>query len=253
MRRVEPLRVVGHSIDVTARRRAEEALRASEARLAALANASPAMFWSTTVDGTNSWASEAWLRYTGRPVAEPGTWPDLLHPLDAERTLSAWQRALAEESQFEIENRIRRHDGEYRWFLTRAVPLRDEDGSVTGWMGASTDIHDLKLAEETLRESEERFRILADGAPVLIWVNGLEGCEFVNRAYREFLGVGDVDVRGFDWVRFVHPDDRESYLAEYAGALERQAPVPAGVPLPAPRRRVPLDALGRLAAPERFR
>jgi PAS domain S-box-containing protein len=220
----EPLRVVGHSIDVTPRKRAEEGLRASEARLAALANASPALFWSTTVDGTNSWASEAWLRYTGQPVAEPGQWPNLLHPLDVERSFSAWQRALAEESHFVIENRIRRYDGEYRWFLTRAVPLRDEDGSVTGWMGASTDIHDLKLAEGTLRESEERFRILADGAPVLIWVNDREGCEFVNRAYREFLGVGDVDVRGSDWVRFVHPDDREAYLGAYARALEQQAP-----------------------------
>ena len=220
----EPLRVVGHSIDVTARKRAEEALRASEARLAALANASPALFWSTTVDGTNSWASEAWLRYTGQPVAKPGNWPDLLHPLDAERSLSAWQSALAEESHFVIENRIRRHDGEHRWFLTRAVPLRDADGSVTGWMGATTDIHDLKLAEETLRESEERFRILADGAPVLIWVNGLEGCEFVNRAYREFLGVGDVEVKGDDWARFVHPDDRESYLADYDAAVEKHLP-----------------------------
>ena len=91
-------------------------------------------------------------------------------------------------------------------------------------MGASTDIHDLKLAEGTLRESEERFRILADGAPVLIWVNGLDGCEFVNRAYREFLGVGDVEVQGYDWARFVHPDDREAYLAAYAGAMERQVP-----------------------------
>jgi len=220
----KPLRVVGHSIDVTARKRAEEALRASEARLAALANATPALFWSTTADGTNDWASEAWLKYTGRPVAEPGQWTALLHPEDAERTRIAWERALAQQTDFVIENRILRHDGEYRWFLTRAVPVRDDLGALDGWMGATTDIHDLKLAEHTLRESEGRFRVLADDSPLLIWVNGLTGCEYVNRAYQEFLGVRDVDVLGFDWARFVHPDDREGYVAAYAEAFADGAP-----------------------------
>jgi PAS domain S-box-containing protein len=223
----KPVRIVGHAIDVTPRKRAEEALRASEARLAALANATPAMVWTTDPSGVGLSASEAWQRYTGLSVSAGGGWFGLLHRDDAARTADAWQRALAEQRDFEIENRIRRHDGEYRWYLTRAVPLRDEGGMVTGWMGASIDIHELKTAQAALEESEERFRILADGAPVLIWVNGLEGCEFVNLAYKEFLGVGDIEVRGLDWVRFVHREDRETYLAAYAGASERRSPFQA--------------------------
>jgi len=219
-----PVRIVGHAIDLTPRKRAEDALRASEARLAALANTTPAMVWSTDARGANTSASETWLRFTGQPISEPGGWTGLLHPDDTERTWRRWQEALEQQQDFEVENRIRRHDGEYRWLLTRAIPLRDDAGVVTGWMGASTEIHDLKIAQAALQESEERFRILADGAPVLIWMNGREGCEFVNLAYKEFVGVGDAGLRGLGWARFVHPDDRESYLEAYADAVERRSP-----------------------------
>jgi len=72
------------------------------------------------------------------------------------------------------------------------------------------------------REGEERFRLLADGAPALIWVNGPQGAEFVNRGYLDFLGVDPPDVRGFDWAQFVHPDDREGYVRGYLQAMERK-------------------------------
>jgi PAS domain S-box-containing protein len=73
-----------------------------------------------------------------------------------------------------------------------------------------------------VQESEQRFRTLADSAPVLIWVNGAEGCEYVNRSYLEFFGAGEVDVRGYDWTRFVHPEDREAYLQGYGAAMRER-------------------------------
>jgi PAS domain S-box-containing protein len=76
--------------------------------------------------------------------------------------------------------------------------------------------------EQALRESEVQFRRLTDSAPVLIWVNGLDGCEFVNRPYFDFLGLGEVDVRGYDWARFIHPDDRDGYLNAYRDAMARE-------------------------------
>ncbi|MBA4065593.1 MAG: hypothetical protein C0501_18140 [Isosphaera sp.] len=85
------------------------------------------------------------------------------------------------------------------------------------------DITERKRAEAALRDSEERFRVMADHTPALIWVNGPAGCEYVNRGYREFLGVDPEDVRGYEWARHVHPDDRERYLAEYRRAVDAGA------------------------------
>lgn len=80
-----------------------------------------------------------------------------------------------------------------------------------------------KRAEEALRESEARFRTLSDHAPVLIWLNSPTGCEFVNRSYLEFLGVGDQDVQGMNWAKYVHPDDYETYIGGYAAALQKRS------------------------------
>jgi PAS domain S-box-containing protein len=88
--------------------------------------------------------------------------------------------------------------------------------------GIAVDITEQKRMEQALRESEERFRVLADNAPVLIWVNGLEGARFVNRAYLEFLGVGEVEVQRYDWTQFVYPEDREAYVNAYLEAFNRR-------------------------------
>lgn len=86
------------------------------------------------------------------------------------------------------------------------------------------DISDRKEAEEAVRESEARFRTMADDSPVLIWVNGPDGAEFVNRTYLDFVGVSDVvEVSGFDWAQFVHPDDRDAYVGAYVESLSRRA------------------------------
>jgi PAS domain S-box-containing protein len=99
-----------------------------------------------------------------------------------------------------------------------------EDGHLVRVWGTQRDITERKRAETNLRESEERFRLLADSAPVLIWVNGPEGCQFVNRAYREFFGRPEKDLLGMGWAEFIHPDDREGYLAAYRESHARKAP-----------------------------
>jgi PAS domain S-box-containing protein len=95
-----------------------------------------------------------------------------------------------------------------------ATELRESNDALL----RETSEREAALAREL--ESEQRFRTLADGSPVLLWVNGAGGCEFVNRAYLDFVGLHtDADVRGYDWSRFVHPDDRDSYLADYGAAF----------------------------------
>lgn len=145
--------------DITEHLQAENALRESEGRLRHLAHASPSILWSAAPDGTISWASDSLYRYTSlSPKADARDWAKFVHPDDRGRWLAAWGAALRHGSVYEIELRHLRHDGHYRWFITRAVPQRDPSGRIVAWFGASTDIDDLKTAEQAVRESESRFR-----------------------------------------------------------------------------------------------
>lgn len=166
-----PARVVGVTQNITARKRAEGALREREARLRTLVNLVPAMMWEAAPDGTMTTVSERWLNYTGL-TAEHMTrdWARLtLHPDDYEHCVAQWTCALAHGAPYEVEVRNRRYDGEYRWFLTRAIPVYDDAGRIIVWYGTTTDIHDRKLIEDALRESEQELRLLRqrDGGPAL--------------------------------------------------------------------------------------
>ncbi|HLT02401.1 MAG TPA: PAS domain S-box protein [Geminicoccaceae bacterium] len=157
--RDESGRIIGASKiarDIGERKRAEAALRASEERFRNLANAVPDIVWTADPDGNITFANDRWFEYSGvTPQRDAREWPELvLHPDDRERCLAEWTRARREGVPYEIEARRRRHDGEYRWFLIRAVPVRDAEGRITAWYGSSTDIHDRK-------QDEERQRILS--------------------------------------------------------------------------------------------
>ena len=154
--RDETGRIVGASKiarDITERKHAEQGLRQSEERFRNLANAVPDIVWTADPDGTMTFANDRWLHFCGiAPEQNAREWPELVvHPDDHERCLAQWTRALREGTDYEIEVRNRRHDGEYRWFLTRAAPVRDAGGRITAWFGSTTDIHDRKQAEERQR------------------------------------------------------------------------------------------------------
>ena len=135
----------------------DESLRANEERFRALADAVPAIVWTATPDGTITFANEQWFQYCGlTPEQNARHWLEfVVHPDDRQRCLTAWSQALAYGSRYEIEVRNRRHDGVYRWFLTRALPVRDTAGRITEWYGTTTDIHDRKQAEEQLQHKTE--------------------------------------------------------------------------------------------------
>jgi PAS domain S-box-containing protein len=114
-----------------------------------LANSTPVFVWSATTDGEISWASQRWYDYTGiSPTRNVRDWTEVVHPDDRERCSAAWNAALADGNDYAIEVRNRRHDGIYRWFVTRAVPQLDQYGHVIGWFGSTSDIDDLKRSEE---------------------------------------------------------------------------------------------------------
>jgi PAS domain S-box-containing protein len=148
--------------DIDDRKRAEEALRASERGLSSIINTIPMLAWSARPDGFCDFLNQRWLDFTGLSAEQArGTgWGATIHPDDAKGLLDSWQMALATGQLADVEARMRRFDGEYRWFLLRASPLRDESGKIVRWYGTNTDIDDRKRAEEKLRRSEA---FLAEG------------------------------------------------------------------------------------------
>jgi len=116
----------------------------------------PVIVWTAEADGGNNFHNEHLLSYTGlSPQKLQGDgWTEMFHPDDAPRHMARWRDALAAGTAFEFESRLRRFDGAYRWFLARAVPLRDEAGTILKWYGTNVDIDDLKKSEKALRRSE---------------------------------------------------------------------------------------------------
>lgn len=226
------VRVVGLMTDITERKQAEESLRNSERLYRAIGETIDYGIWVCDPDGRNIYASESFLQLVGltqEQCSEFG-WADVLHPDDAPATIAAWKECVRSGNFWDIEHRFRGVDGNWHSLLARGVPVRDENGEIICWAGINLDISRQKRAEAKLRESEARFRTLADSVPVLVWVNGVNGgCQFVNKAYLEFFGKTLEEVVGFGWRVHVHPDDQEQYMSAYLAALAERKPFRAQV------------------------
>ncbi|HSH37198.1 MAG TPA: PAS domain S-box protein, partial [Chthoniobacterales bacterium] len=152
--------------DISERKATEAALRESENRFRTLADAVPQIIWRNDAEGDATYFNRRWFEYSGLSYEEshgPG-WQAIVHPDDAPGSVARWEQAVAAGEVFDCEYRLRRADGEYRWFIGRNVPLKNDSGEVEGWFGSATDIHDVKVAEHARGESEERFRLLVEGA-----------------------------------------------------------------------------------------
>ena len=216
--------------DVTARREAEDALRASERQFRLQPDSMPQPVWATDAAGLTDYLNERWYEVTGalRGEAEISKWTDYLHPDDADDALSAWSQALREGSAFEVEYRLLDKASGYRWHLARARPVRNSAGRITRWVGSSTDIHDVRNMSVALQESEARFRAMADGAPVLIWSAEPDGNRtFFNRQWLEFTGHTLPDILGDKWIADLHPDDQPGYHALYTDRISCRSPFTA--------------------------
>ncbi|MEO7039602.1 MAG: PAS domain-containing protein [Gemmatimonadaceae bacterium] len=141
--------------DVTSRVHAERTFRA-------LAETMPQLVWSTNASGDNEYFNGRWLAYTGASSPTDGNWRESLHPADTADVDERWKHAFRGGDSFEVEARLRRgDDGAYRWFLCRALPLRDETGKITRWFGTCTDVHDQRRATEGLSVLAEASAVLA--------------------------------------------------------------------------------------------
>ena len=162
---------------ITERKRAEEQLRLAEEQARKVLDTIPALIASRLSDGTLDYCNQQWLAFAGLTLKElqSGAWKHLVHPDDKDRVVKIWQESVATGKPYEMEERHRRFDGMYRWFLARAVPLKDKEGRIERWYGTLTDIDDLKHAEEALRESQHLLQLVLSTLPVGVSVTNREG------------------------------------------------------------------------------
>jgi PAS domain S-box-containing protein len=153
---------IGTCIDITEHRETVEQLRENRARFKTLAESLPQMIWTCLRDGHTDYLSRQWLDYTGRSEAQQlgHGWLEQVHPDDRVKVQTEWARVVASGDTYDVSFRIRRFDGVYRWFKTRAVPLRDPAGRILKWFGSNTDIEDFVIAECKLKVQLERLQLL---------------------------------------------------------------------------------------------
>jgi PAS domain S-box-containing protein len=139
---------------------ARETARESEERFRLIANTAPVMIWMSNVDKQVTYVNQPWLDFTGWPPDEaPGNrWIELIHPDDVERCGDVYMTAFDQRKPFEVDHRLRRHDGEYRWTVTVGVPRYGSDRSFSGYVGTAVDVTDRKLVEVALRDSHAALR-----------------------------------------------------------------------------------------------
>jgi PAS domain S-box-containing protein len=209
----------GTLTDVHEQQELAERLRRSEQQFRFLADAVPLFTWAATAAGQIDYANQRFLDYTGQTPGEVvrGGWLALVHPDDQELTKQRWAESMRTGIDCQVEHRVRGVDGQYRWFLVRATPMRDAEGRIVKWYGSSTDIQEQYTLQDELRRSEEQFRFLADSIPQLVWTLDAAGTvEFLNEGWVEYTGMGVKQVQQEGWGVLVPPAEREEAIRTLA-------------------------------------
>jgi PAS domain S-box-containing protein len=217
------------SAGMAERGRAEEALRESEANMSLAANAANLGLWVWNVPGGDErWVTEKWRQLFGFADSEPVTFDrflEVVHPGDSERVKQVVQHMLEHGGEYEIDYRITRPDGSIGWIASHGSVELEERGKPVLVRGVSRDVTKRKVAEEELRESEARFRTVADAAPVMIWMSSPDKlCTFFNKGWLEFTGRAIDQELGSGWAEGVHANDLDQCLEVYGTSFDARQP-----------------------------
>jgi PAS domain S-box-containing protein len=202
----------GITQDITKQKDAENHLRV-------VLDTIPTMVWTLLPSGSVDFLNQRWLEYTGLSLEEAINDPtDCIHPEDRAKVTGEWGKEMATGQPYEHELRLRRADGEYRWFLVRTVPLRDEQGKIVKWYGTSTDI-------EVRKRMEGQAQILIDAIPQQIWSGPPDGTlDFCNERWCSYMGLRPDQLRGDGWQAMLYPEDRARVLQAWQGAVANGTP-----------------------------
>src|SRR5579862_2529877 len=205
-----------------------EKLRQEAARLQTVIDTVPSFLWTSLPDGSKEYLNKRWYEYTGLPMeqAKGWGWKVVVHPDDLDRLVREWLSLVEARKPGELETRIRRYDGEYRWFLIRVVPKLDAEGNLVRWFGSNTDIEDRKRAETKLLADEREFRRITDAIPQTIVVLDQSGnALYANQEMLDYTGLSMEDVVASDFrARTYHPEDLDRVREERNAGLARGLP-----------------------------
>jgi len=212
-----------HWLAATERGLAQEALRESERKSRLVVDSIPGLVGLLTADGEVEFVNRQILEYTGRTLEELKQWgtSDTVHPEDLPRVAQVFMQAIASRSPFEIEWRLRRWDGVYRWFQNNGFPLREPSGEIVGWCVLLTDIDDRKHAENALHKSEERWRAVIQNSAIGVALAD-PGGRFLatNSPFQKMLGYTEEELGELTFLELTHEDYRDSNWQLVAELLE---------------------------------
>ncbi|WMJ74066.1 PAS domain S-box protein [Cytophagaceae bacterium ABcell3] len=222
-----PVRITGVIQDVTEQKKAEEALKVSKDRFQAAVEAIEGVLWTNNAKGEMEGVQPGWEHITGQTYEEYQGygWAKAVHPDDAQATIEAWEKAVHKKEIFVFEHRHKLKDGSWGYFSIRAIPLFNADGSLREWVGVHTNITDQKLAELALKESEARFRSLADQSPMFVFIvepTPDASISFFNKTWFKYTGQNEGDAIGTGWIPAIHPDDLKNVSKYYTLAYQNQ-------------------------------
>lgn len=217
--------------DITERKQSEALLKESEERFRTLADQAPIIIYIVEPysDAKISYINQYWLDYTGQSFEEALSsqqWDSIIHPDDFESVRKSYLLAFNAQQPYMFEARLKRHDGEYRWFMWKGDPRVLPTGKFVGFIGTGLDIHERKLAEVALEESEAQFRAIADASPALIWKTNSKGqVIYFSKPFLKFLGLPH-DYQGIiPWESYVPKDELPGIEAALAESIQQHKPL----------------------------
>ncbi len=217
------IRWYGLLIDIDDRKRAEDALHESATQLRLVVNTIPGLVAIFDADGVAEDINAPFLEYLGQTLEEFRNWATngTVHPDDVAHHVALLTRCFSSGRPIDTETRLRRFDGEYRWFQVRGLPARDAEGRIARWYCLMTDIDDRKKAEEAVAANESSLKTTVDTIPALAWSARPDGTgDFFNKAYIDYVGRTPEELEGWAWTSALHPDDQPQFDAAWQRARE---------------------------------
>ncbi|WP_035562532.1 PAS domain-containing protein [Hymenobacter sp. IS2118] len=226
----EVQRWFGTNTDVTELRQLQNRLGASEEELRIQAESIPQQVWTALPDGTVDFFNHRTAAYVGESMEKNGAahWLNFVHPDDHASMHTRWTQAIATQRYYEAEFRLRRYDGEYRWFLGQAQARRAPGGQVEKWYGTNTDVHEQRVLQEQLLSSQARFKQLLETLPQMAWTSRPDGSvSYYNQRWYDFTGGSFEQLQDWGWEYFIHPDDLTNTLRRWRHSIATTEPFEA--------------------------